>query len=651
MANTTQGPSRQQLEPSLAQQFEALGTLVHDERRQRSFFFDGRFLTAKDLTREQAYFLTRQADLGRGGGVGVITGLQVTVGTVGASTLTIKAGHGVTPSGESVVIPRDLENVQLNNIPEIQRLDAAFGLAAIPHEAAISRSGLFVVALRAVEYTANPVAAYPSSAGGTRTAHDGDIIEATAITLIPYPELQRGIGGSTSRRARVAHEIFVRKGGLRPAVNALPIAMIELRHGAIQWVDTFLVRREVGSEQTDFLGFGQAPRALREAHLQHYQQHLSDVLAERRRMNNTAPFLASDYFDTLPPAGPLPRVSVNTQNFTEVYFPPEVDVELAVIPDDELGALLEESLFLSPIDLKRTGEELASTAVLVMIPVPRAQMDTVLAGLFPTERTETMRLRTTAQGLVALQRPGDALMSLVTRSTTLTATEPDLNDAVWRRALAQADTLWYARRRSFPYKPSSVGQPVEEPDEGKTALTKMLEDAGLYDEFGSMPSRATALAITEFHALWLKLTAPEKPVADKPPAFEERFVAAAGEVLRQKRVFYPAVVDVIRRFTVYTAPEGYTAPTPGKGIELLIDLLKTKHSGFKIPQPQFARSTLVPELDQYVSLANARDATEPKENRKLLAVVKVVHDKLAAQRTLDEAVAEIRTHFSPNAPY
>src|SRR5215218_6561845 len=52
-------------------------TLVVDDRRRRPLYFDGRFLAARDLTREQAYFLTRQADLGRAGGAGVVHGLEV----------------------------------------------------------------------------------------------------------------------------------------------------------------------------------------------------------------------------------------------------------------------------------------------------------------------------------------------------------------------------------------------------------------------------------------------------------------------------------------------------------------------------------------------------------------------------------------------
>ncbi len=627
MFNTTKGPAREKLEPVVVRKLETSGTLVHDDRRLRSFFFDGRFLTAKDLTREQTYFLTRQADLARAGGVGVVSGLQLVEGPDPRSLL-ITAGHGVTPSGEMVVIPRDLSNVRLDDIPEIQRLDAAFGLAPIPRETARNRSGLYIVALRPVEYTANLVASYPATVGGARTAQDGDIIEATAITLIPYPDSQAGAGFDV-RRARVAHEIFVRQGGLRPPVDALPIGMIALDHGVVRWVDKYLVRREVGSEQTDFLGFGQAPRALREAHLLHYQRHLDDVLRDRRQTNRGERFAASEHFFTLPPAGPLPTAAVDPTNFTEVYFPAEVDVELAVIPDDELGALLEESLFLSPIDLTLTGEELSSTSVLILIPVPRNSMDEALSLLFPAERSGTLKLRATAPGVLAGRQPSDALKALTLRRTALTATtaEPNLTDAAWSNVLTNASTLWYARRRNFPYKPSTIGQRVVEPDEMTDTITDALQEAELYDEFGSLPTRSTALAIAKLY-LFLKSILS----ADISGA-RYLFAGAAGEILRQKWFDAAAVAAVETRYTSYSSR--------GAGLSKVVSDVQAKY-GYWISQPIFARATLVVELDKYGYVASTDGKSDILRD--------TVHTMLQAGKTLDDAVVEFRKQYS-TPPY
>jgi len=636
MIDTTKGPARERLEPNAAKRLEAAGTLVHDDRRLRSFFFDGRFLTAKDLTREQAYFLTRQADLGRGGGVGVVTGLSVEEGP-DPRALRITAGHGVTPSGEAVVIPRELTNVRLDDIPEVQRLDAAFGLAPIPRETARNRSGLYIVALRPVEYTANLVASYPSSVGGARTAQDGDIIEATAITLIPYPDNHAG-AGFESRRSRVAHEIFVRNGGLRPPVDALPIAMIALDHGVIRWIDRFLVRREVGSEQTDFLGFGQAPRALREAHLLQYREHLEAVLASRRQVNQGERFAASEHFFTLPPAGPLPAaaVSVDGLESTEVFFPPEVDVELSFVPEDEIGALLAESLFLAPIDLTKTGEELTAVSVLVMVPIPREEMTRALSTLFPTERTTTVKLRATASGLVALRRPGDALKALTLRRTPAslatadaTTPQPSLADAVWSGLLSNASTLWYARRKNFPYKAAVVGQPqeVEPPDD---AFTAALQEAGLAAEFRALPSRATALGIGRAYELLNSL------LRSNVAGARQLFAGAAGELLRQQRVTAESVAAVEKRYTYEGRGGGLALLGRSVTATRLPGAATTIPGPNTLPQEALARASTIAELDRYALAAGKQGAEKVEQLRG------IVTRTLKEGRPLDSAVAEIR---------
>src|SRR5262245_4187356 len=143
------------------------GAAIIDNRRRRPLYFDGRFLAARDLTREQNYFLSRQADLGRAGGSGVVHGLLVTPGRT-TTSIKISAGHGITPSGELVLLQAD-QQIDLASIPDIQRLDAAFGLLQIPKAPAGNRSGLFVVALRAVEFSANPIASYPTSINGPRS--------------------------------------------------------------------------------------------------------------------------------------------------------------------------------------------------------------------------------------------------------------------------------------------------------------------------------------------------------------------------------------------------------------------------------------------------------------------------------------------------
>ena len=284
-------------------------------------------------TRDQTYFLSRQSDLGLAAGAGVVHGLEVEVAGGSSTAIDIAAGHGITPGGESVMIPKRL-TVELANVAQIQQLDAAFGLLEIPHETATNRSGLYIIGLRPVEFAANPIASYPTSVTGTRSIHDGEIIEATAITLVPFPD--KGATGELGpRRSRAALDIFVHGGRKGLPAALLPLAMVALDRGVIQWLDLFMVRREVGAEHEQILGLGFAPRPLREAHSQQYNRHLLDVLAERAHGNRGERFAAAEHFLALPAAGRMPAAAINADDFTQVFFPLEVDAELSIIPTDE----------------------------------------------------------------------------------------------------------------------------------------------------------------------------------------------------------------------------------------------------------------------------------------------------------------------------
>ena len=303
MSVNTLGSNRDELsnlDPVELQRQIDQNCLVTDPRRNRPRWFDGRFLAARDLAGEQNYFLVRQADLGRAGGTGVVQGLTVTqaaAGTTGASILRIDAGFGFTDAGEMVVLAAALD-VNPADIPTLQRLDAAFGLQEIPNEPGRSRNGLYVLALRPVEWTANPIAAYPTSLTGERTVQDGEIIEGVAVALVPYPDA--AADNWARRRARAARDLFVAGRDWGFASGALPLALLALQGNRVVWLDPYLARRD-------------------------------------------AAVSAAAWFDALPPVGRLPAQCVDANALTQLYSPPTMTVELASVPDDEIPAVIEES--------------------------------------------------------------------------------------------------------------------------------------------------------------------------------------------------------------------------------------------------------------------------------------------------------------------
>src|SRR6188768_4504494 len=77
------------------------GTLILDGLRKRPRYFDGRFLTGSDLTRDQDYVRQRQADMARASGAGIISGLQIrSFSLARGQTIRIEPGVGLTPAGD-----------------------------------------------------------------------------------------------------------------------------------------------------------------------------------------------------------------------------------------------------------------------------------------------------------------------------------------------------------------------------------------------------------------------------------------------------------------------------------------------------------------------------------------------------------------------
>ncbi|MEA5463929.1 hypothetical protein [Leptothoe sp. PORK10 BA2] len=467
----TSQPSREFIDASEFATLQRTGTVLLTERR-RPLYFDGRFLAAADLTAEQTYFLGRQATLNRLSGFGVLQGLEVSrpTGTgdqLEAFQVAIAPGCGVTPSGESVILENPL-TISLANTARIEMLNAAFGVGEAIRDPARSQTGLFILGLRLVEYSDTLIASYPTSSTGPGniTSQFGEIVEATAVTLVRYSNLE-----GERLRSQIARDIFVNETVPNLPANLLPLAMVALDQGAVRWIDNFLVRRDLGSTAQGTLGLNTVPRALRSAHLLQYDQQLREI-----EPTATAGFSAASYFDTLPAAGRLPKSAVNPADFSQRYFPAEVTVELTVAPTDEIAALVEDSLALPPIDLQDSPAEFETLSLLLIIPMTRQQLYSFRQDLAaatvppPTPSPQPIfqpifqpglrrPLTLAAPGLIAKRNPLEKLSRL---NQSVLPILPPANpvDSLWRTALANAAELWYIRQRNIPYQADIVGTTI-----------------------------------------------------------------------------------------------------------------------------------------------------------------------------------------------
>ena len=477
------------------------GALIEDDRRRRPLWFDGRFLDAAALKREQNYFIARQDDIAQVAGTGVVDGLLVARIDGKARAITIDPGQGITPSGEVVTLPDPVE-IDLADVAQSQALDLTFGVSTLASDPPANASGLFIVALRRVQYTSEPLTAYPTDIDQQRSLQDGSVIEATLITMIPYAD-QGTITELTERRRHVAREIFVDGSRKGQPTNVLPLALLALRNGTIDWLDTYLVRRHVASSAHEIPGLGITPRVLREAHLVQYRARLAEALADQPQG-----FAATDEFLALPAAGPMPAATINADDFTQSFFPASMDVELSIVPDDELYAMVDESFSLPPIDLGGPEEALAATSVLVLIPVPRSEVRSLSLQL----KDMVTPLKPSAPGIVSKVDPVARLTAIGGFNQTLTATVATPvaptstdDDSAWRQVLQRAGAqLWYTRRRSVSVKSEIIGPAVSvlaDEQASEAEVTTAASENQAAGELNTLTARTTIAARSEAFSL------------------------------------------------------------------------------------------------------------------------------------------------------
>jgi Bacterial Ig-like domain (group 3) len=444
MPNYTVGSTRVVLEQSDLTAPLANGSVVLDSRRVRPYWFDGRFLDARDLEREQNYFLIREADLGQAGGFETLSGLMVdqtnAAGqSVGSGAIVIHAGQGVTPAGELVSATNDL-TLSLASLNEQTTLDAQFGLSTAPAVPPQKRTGLYVIALQPVEQTSKPISAYPTTVQGPRTTHDSNIVESTVISLVPYPN-PAGDFTPSQLQAALARQIFVSGNPSTLPDSLLPLAVISVQQGSINWIDPYLVRRDTGP-QYNGVRFGLTDPATQRAYLLQYDTQLQSIVASRQAAGLKANITASDFLQSIPSAGRFPIDAINTNSFSQVFFPQEMDVRLSVIPEDELPALLQDGMSLPSIDLTLASSSYSSMAVFALIPVDRSTFASLKNSLPDTPLNPILPQ-------VLANRSPLQLLQLFQGSLTLTPV-PAVSNNAWATAIGTQQYAYYVRRPSDP---------------------------------------------------------------------------------------------------------------------------------------------------------------------------------------------------------
>jgi hypothetical protein len=194
---------------------------------------------------------------------------------------------------------------------------------------------------------------------------------------------------------------------------------------------------------------------------------------------------------------------------TQAYFPPQMPVELSVLPEDELRSIVEEALLLPPIDLTLSASEMESTSILILAPLPRQEIATIEAELQPATRAGVPLPAGPARPvpkLLAGLKPIEALSTLRLAAPAISLERRTLPvEERWRAAFSRVTTreeatglphLWYVRRRNLAYKGALAGRvqrAVTDNLPDQISLLNAMSVAGVRQRFGALMANFTTM--------------------------------------------------------------------------------------------------------------------------------------------------------------
>lgn len=292
---------------------------IEDERLRSVQFFNGRLLSAADLTREQESARERLRRLGRALGPGVLEGLELSWG--GSQELTLSAGAAITPAGELITLASavrlDGAGVRAALEGPMAAGEGTFGPCDASEGAQPQSGHLFalVAAPTTTPHGRAPGAAVLRSAETCGVDHHRDAV-ALSLRFLPLPDALRGVDPK-ALRSMIAYALL--EGDARyswsPSYRAsadepepVTLALIWAEGATIQWVDPWAVRRlsepTAASILPALLG-GPAPR-VGLARLMQQREHLAALSAATSTDEAESADGSEDSLSWLAPGGLLP---------------------------------------------------------------------------------------------------------------------------------------------------------------------------------------------------------------------------------------------------------------------------------------------------------------------------------------------------------
>lgn len=315
-----------------------------DPKLSRTHYYDGRLLKASDLVRDQFYLDERLNEVGRVLGQGVVRGLQVKLTPRGG--LDIQAGLAIAPSGRVLELETGIIDLKLTDDAQIATLNPNYRSLA---------AGLYALVIRYAQKGVGSAEVFPKDLESQRGFHFNAYEEGVEFALqklaqpLPMQQLQQMPADEVSlyARAQLVRPLLVNNPGQPVGLdeNSVALGLLAVERGMPQWFDQGLLRRLFRSAQA--LNYVQIDL------YNHYDELLRALLEQRQSLSNREQFLAERYFSVLPPVGAIPKGALDPINGYQHFFPAGYEVSISPLREDDVAAVVQQSMALEPIDLQR----------------------------------------------------------------------------------------------------------------------------------------------------------------------------------------------------------------------------------------------------------------------------------------------------------
>lgn len=323
----------------------ALSSTAHlDPKLSRTHYYDGRLLKAADLTRDQFYLDERLNEVGRVLGQGVVRGLQVSLNPNGG--LDIQAGLAIAPSGRVLELEQKIERLNLTDDAQINSRNPNYRALA---------AGLYALVIRYAQKGVGSAEVFPKDLQSQRGSYFNAYEEGVEFALqklaqplpLQYQQQMPADELSLYARAQLVRPLLVNNPGQPVGLdeNSVALGLLAVERGIPQWFDQGLLRRPFRSAQ--------AQNYLQIDLYNHYDELLRALLEQRQPLPNRDQFLASRYFSVLPPVGAIPKGALDPVNGYQHFFPAGYEVSISPLREDDVAAVVQQSMMLEPIDLQR----------------------------------------------------------------------------------------------------------------------------------------------------------------------------------------------------------------------------------------------------------------------------------------------------------